>query len=179
MDEQRPEDATKLAALTRRSAMPWVCVADPRQQMRTFLADTLQDLSCVTRECADVAELGAELDLRPPDLVVIGLAAGGIEACEVMELLAAKGFDRKVLVLGPRVSPMVAAIRALGAKLGLAMLPLLPTPFNRAVARQHCRTLVSAENRYRHAGAQRRRSARAHPPSDFGGPAAGLCHAGR
>jgi EAL domain-containing protein (putative c-di-GMP-specific phosphodiesterase class I) len=58
------------------------------------------------------------------------LAAGGIEACEVMELLAAKGFDRKVLVLGPRVSPMVAAIRELGAKLGLAVLPLLPTPFS-------------------------------------------------
>ena len=112
MDDQRPEDATKLAALTRHSVMPWVCVADPRQQMRTFLAETLQDLSCVTRECADVAELGAVLDLRAPDLVVIGLAAGGIEACEAMELLAAKGFDRKVLVLGPRVSPMVAAIRS-------------------------------------------------------------------
>ena len=132
MDDQRPEDATKLAALPRHSAMPWVCVADPRQQMRTFLAETLQDLGCVTRECADVAELGAELDLRPPDLVVIGLAAGGIEACEVMELLAAKGFDRKVLVLGARVSPMVAAIGELGAKLGLAMLPLLPTPFSQA-----------------------------------------------
>src|SRR6516164_5920180 len=66
MDDQRPEDATKLAALPRHSAMPWICVADPRQQMRTFLAETLQDLGCVTRECADVAELGAELDLRPP-----------------------------------------------------------------------------------------------------------------
>src|SRR6516162_5438681 len=145
MDEQRPEDATKLAALTRRSAMPWVCVADPRQQMRTFLADTLQDLSCVTRECADVAELGAELDLRPPDLVVIGLAAGGIEACEVMELLAAKGFDRKVLVLGPRVSPMVAATWERGAKLGLAVLPLLPTPFSQADLR-NCITAVLGPN---------------------------------
>src|SRR6266446_2043269 len=114
MNDQRPEDAIKLSALSQRSAMPWVCVADPRQQMRRFLAETLQDLGCVTCECADVAELGAELDLRPPDLVVIGLAAGGIEACEAMELLAAKGFDRKVLVLGPRVSPMVAAIRELG-----------------------------------------------------------------
>jgi len=145
MDDQRPEDATKLAALTRHSVMPWVCVADPRQQMRTFLAETLQDLSCVTRECADVAELGAELDLRAPDLVVIGLAAGGIEACEAMELLAAKGFDRKVLVLGPRVSPMVGAIRELGAKLGLAMLPLLPTPFSQADLR-NCIAAVLAPN---------------------------------
>jgi len=143
MDDQRPEDATKLAALPRHSAMPWVCVADPRQQMRTFLAETLQDLGCVTRECADVAELGAELDLRPPDLVVIGLAAGGIEACEMVELLAAKEFDGKVLVLGPRVSPMVAAIRELGAKLGLAMLPLLPTPFSQADLRNRIAAVLA------------------------------------
>jgi EAL domain-containing protein (putative c-di-GMP-specific phosphodiesterase class I) len=145
MDDQRPEDATQLAALPRPSAMPWVCVADQRQQMRTFLAETLQDLGCVTRECADAAELGAGLDLRPPDLVVIGLAAGGIEACEMVELLAAKEFDGNVLVLGPRVSPMVAAIRELGAKLGLAMLPLLPTPFSQADLR-NCIAAVVAPN---------------------------------
>ena len=143
MDDQRPEDATKLAALPRHSAMPWVCVADPRQQMRTFLAETLQDLGCVTRECADVAELDAELDLRPPDLVVIGLAAGGIEACEMVDSLAAKEFDGKVLVLGPRVSPMVAAIRELGAKLGLAMLPLLPTPFRQADLRNRVAAVLA------------------------------------
>jgi hypothetical protein len=99
----------------------------------------------VTRECADVAELGAELDLRLPDLVVIGLAAGGIEACEMVELLAAKEFNGKLLVLGPRVSPMVAAIRELGAKLGLAMLPLLPTPFSQADLR-NCIAPVLAPN---------------------------------
>jgi EAL domain-containing protein (putative c-di-GMP-specific phosphodiesterase class I) len=76
---------------------------------------------------------------------VIGSAAGGIEACEVMELLAAKGFDRKVLVLGPRVSPMVAAIRELGAKLGLAVLPLLPTPFSQTDLR-NCIAAVLAPN---------------------------------
>jgi EAL domain-containing protein (putative c-di-GMP-specific phosphodiesterase class I) len=113
--------------------------------MRTFLAETLQDLGCVTCECADVADFGAELDLRPPDLVVIGLAAGGIEACAMVELLAAKQFDGKVLVLGPRVSPMVAAIRELGAKLGLAMLPLLPTPFSQADLR-NCIAAVLAPN---------------------------------
>jgi EAL domain-containing protein (putative c-di-GMP-specific phosphodiesterase class I) len=145
MNDQRPEGAIKLSALSQRSAMPWVCVADPGQQMRRFLAETLQDLGCVTCECADVAELGAELDLRPPVLVVIGLAAGGIEACEMVELLAAKEFDGKVLVLGPRVSPMVAAIRELGTRLGLAMLPLLPTPFSQAELR-NCIAAVLVPN---------------------------------
>src|SRR5262252_1574609 len=130
MDDQRPDDATKLAAFPLHSVMPRVCVAEARQQMRTFLAETLEDLGCVTRECVHVAELSAELGTRPPDLVVIGSSAGGIEACEMVELLAAKEFGGKVLVLGPRASPMVAAIQELGAKLGLAMLPLLPTPFS-------------------------------------------------
>src|SRR5262245_46424782 len=130
MDDQRPEDATTLAAFSRHSVTPRVCVADARQQMRTFLAETLEDLGCVTRECVHVAELSAELGTRPPDLVVIGWSAGGIEACEMVELLAAKEFGGQVLVLGPRASPMVAAIQDLGAKLGLAMLPLLPTPFS-------------------------------------------------
>src|SRR3989442_3722845 len=121
MDDQRPEDATKLAAFPRHSVMPRVCVADARQQMRTFLAETLEDLGCVTRECVHVAELSAELGTRPPDLVVIGSSAGGIEG-------AAKEFGGQVLWLGPRASPMGTAIQDLGAKLGLAMLPLLPTP---------------------------------------------------
>src|SRR5262245_8013933 len=95
MDDQIPEDAAKLAALPRQSAMPCVCVADGRQQMRTFLAETLEDLGCVTCECVDVAELSAELGTRPPDLVVIGSSAGGIEACEMVELLAAKEFGGK------------------------------------------------------------------------------------
>src|SRR6266567_8814543 len=202
MDDQRPEDATKRAAFPRHSVMPRVCVADARQQMRTFLAETLEDLGCVTRECVHVAELSAELGTRPPDLVVIGSSAGGIEACEMVELLAAKEFGGQVLVLGPRASPMVTAIQDLGAKLGLAMLPLLPTPLQprrfaqlyrrapahrtastafggrgRGVARGLSRTLVSAQDRYAHARPERRRSPRADSSSDFGSRAAGICHA--
>ena len=152
MDDQRPEDATKLAAFPRQSAMPCVCVADARQQMRTFLAETLEDLGCVTCECVHVAELSAELGTRPPDLVVIGSSVGGIEACEMVELLAAKEFGGKVLVLGPRASPMVAAIQELGAKLGLAMLPLLPTPFSQGDLRSSIAALLPIESPAKHPG---------------------------
>src|SRR6266481_5868350 len=152
MDDQRPEDATKLAASPRHSVMPCVCVADARQQMRTFLAETLEDLGCVTRECVHVAELSAELGTRPPDLVVIGSSAGGIEACEMVELLAAKEFAGQVLVLGPRASPMVAAIQDLGAKLGLAMLPLLPTPFSQGDLRSCIAALLPIESPAKYSG---------------------------
>jgi len=150
MDDQRPEDATTLAAFSRHSVTPRVCVADARQQMRTFLAETLEDLGCVTRECVHVAELSAELGTRPPDLVVIGWSAGGIEACEMVELLAAKEFGGQVLLLGPRASPMVAAVQDLGAKLGLAMLPLLPTPFSQGDLHSCIAALLPIESPAQH-----------------------------
>src|SRR5262245_55652025 len=117
MDDQRPEDATTLAAFSRHSVTPRVCVADAGPQLRTFLVETLEDLGCATCECVDVAALAIELASRLPDLVVIGSSAGGIEACKMVEWLAAKEFDGKVLVLGPRVSPMVRAVQELGEKL--------------------------------------------------------------
>jgi hypothetical protein len=117
---------------------------------------------------------------------VIGSSAGGIEACEIVELLAADDFDGQVLVLGSRVSPMVAAVRELGKGLGLSMLPLLATPFGRedvsdciaalvpsaltpiyppecgrGASSSHPRAFVSAEDRYPHAHVERRRSAHA------------------
>ena len=146
MDDQRPNDATKLAAFPQRSVMPCVCVADAGPQLRTFLVETLEDLGCVTCECVDVAALTAQLASRLPDLVVIGSSAGGIEACKMVELLAAKDYEGKVLVLGPRVSPMVGAVQELGEKLGLTMLRLLPTPFSRGDLRNCIAALASIES---------------------------------
>ena len=164
--------------------MPSACVADARQSTRTFLTDTLEGFGFATRECARLAALGAALDARAPDLVVIGSSAGGIEACEMMEMLAAKDYGGKVLVLGPRTSPMVAAVRALGKTLGLAMLPLLATPFSAGtlgdavasllhakaapppppeaprLSARAARAMVPAEARRAHARAQWRRGAR-------------------
>jgi CheY-like chemotaxis protein len=128
MDSVTPEDAIKIAAIRRKTH---VCVLDAQQQMRTYLADALEELGFVTCECAHLAELPLVLASRLPDIVVIGSSAGGIEACEIVELLAADDFDGQVLVLGSRVSPMVAAVRELGKGLGLSMLPLLATPFGR------------------------------------------------
>jgi EAL domain-containing protein (putative c-di-GMP-specific phosphodiesterase class I) len=142
MDSVTPEDAIKIAAIRRRTD---VCVLDAQQQMRTFLADTLEELGFVTCECAHLAELPAVLVSRLPDVVVIGSSAGGIEACETMELLAADDFDGRVLVLGSRASPMVAAVREFGKRLGLRMLPLLATPFSREDVRDCIAALMPSE----------------------------------
>jgi EAL domain-containing protein (putative c-di-GMP-specific phosphodiesterase class I) len=128
MDSVTPEDAIKIAAIRRKTD---VCVLEAREEMRTFLADTLEELGFVTCGCAHFAELPQVLASQLPDIVVIGSSAGGIEACEIMELLAADDFAGHVLVLGSRISPMAAAVRELGKRLGLNMLPLLATPFSR------------------------------------------------
>lgn len=125
MENQEAGDAARPGV----PARPRVCIADAKQSTRTFIAEALTELGFSTFECRRIAELDAMLASSRPALVVIGASAGGIEACEMVELLAARQFAGKVLVIGPRVSPMVSAIRGLGHKLGLAMLPLLPTPF--------------------------------------------------
>lgn len=144
-NEDAAKAATKAATLRRPATMPHACVADARQPTRTFLAETLEGFGFAASECADVAELEAALNAGAPDLVVIGPSAGGIESCAMVEMLAAKDYDGKILVLGPRPSPMVAAVRALGKKLGLAVLPLLPTPFSAGMLRDSVESLVHAK----------------------------------
>jgi EAL domain-containing protein (putative c-di-GMP-specific phosphodiesterase class I) len=128
MKNQEPGDQVPPAVVARQETVPRVCIADARRSIRTFIAEALGELGFATFECASATDLEAMLASGRTDLVVIGSSAG-IEACEMVELLAARQFGGKVLVVGPRVSPMVSAIRGLSEKLGLAMLPLLPTPF--------------------------------------------------
>lgn len=128
MKNEEPGDQAPHAAAARQETVPCVCIADAKPSIRRFIAEALEELGFATVECARTADLEAMLASSRMDLVVIGSSAG-IEACEIVELLAARQFEGKVLVMGPRVSPMASAIRGLGEKLGLAMLPLLPTPF--------------------------------------------------
>ena len=202
--ENQPTGAIRTARSGRRAVTPAVCVADAEQSMRTFLRATLEELGFVAFECVRAAELDAVLDSQRPDLVVIGSSAGGIDACQMVELLAAKEFGGKVVVFGPRVSPMVTAIQALGEKLGLAMLPLLPTPFSsgnvrdcvatlapveaapfaardtrEALRADRARTMVPAEDRPAHARAVPCRSAPACSASGSRNHPVGALHIGR
>ena len=128
MDNQHYGQMAGLAMAGQRR-MPRVCIADSARPMQIFLRQALQDLGFTSCECTHATELRTTVDSSRLDLVIIGVSGGGIEACEMIELLSANQFRGKVLVLGPRVSPMVAAIQGLGQKLGLRVLPLLSTPF--------------------------------------------------
>jgi EAL domain-containing protein (putative c-di-GMP-specific phosphodiesterase class I) len=145
MENQRPEEAAGPATFGRRKVVPRVCVADRKQHIRTFIQEALEELGFITCECAQVGELGAVLDEHLPDLVVLGLSAGGIEAGEMLNTLAAKEFGGMVLLLSPRDSAMAAGVRELGEKLGLAMLPMLSTPFDSGELRDSVAALLPIE----------------------------------
>jgi DNA-binding response OmpR family regulator len=125
------EEPTNIALFGLRMMRPRVLVADAKQHIRTFLVRALEELGFVTCECPHVGGLNAVLDAQRPDLIVLGLSAGGgIETCEMLNLLAIKEFAGKILLLGHRVSPLVATVHEFGAARGLAMLPILTTPFD-------------------------------------------------
>ncbi len=145
MDKHGSEETSKLAIFGRRKVMPGVCIADVKQHVRTFLSEAFEEFGFVTCECAQASELAAMLKKEVPDLVVIGLSAGGVEAGEILKRLAAREFDGKVLLLGPRDSLVVAAVRELGEQLGVAMLPALPTPFRHEDLRDSVGVLLPTE----------------------------------
>jgi len=129
MGNQQTVEAAKPVPAGRRKVRPRACLADGKQHIRTFLAEPLEELGFITCGCAQVGELPAILEAQPFDLFVLGLSAGGVEGAAMLSILAAYGFDGKVLLVGPRDWPVVAAVQQCGEELGLAMLPLLPTPF--------------------------------------------------
>jgi PleD family two-component response regulator len=85
----------------RRKVAPRVCIADGKRHIRKFLGEALEQLGFITCECTQVGELNAVLDGEAPDLVVLGLSAGWIEAAAMLDALGARSFDGKVLVVGP------------------------------------------------------------------------------
>lgn len=119
-----------IATFGRRRVAPRVCIADSKPHIRRFLKDALEEHGFIAGEYVPNSDLAAALIDTLPDLFVLGLSAGGIVASNVLEELAARHFDGKVLVFGQLAAPMVPAVHALGRELGLSMLPLLPTPFS-------------------------------------------------
>ena len=124
------EETNVIAAFGRRKVAPRACVADSKPHIRNFLREALEELGFITCEYAQVDTLSALIVDKQPDLFVLGLSAGGIAANGMLEALALTKFEGNILLFGQRASPMVTAILGIGEQLGLAMLPLLPTPFS-------------------------------------------------
>jgi EAL domain-containing protein (putative c-di-GMP-specific phosphodiesterase class I) len=126
---------------TRRNT-PLVCVTDGKEHIRRFLREALSEFRFVIQECVEAAELSAALDSRKPDLVVLGLTAGATEACDMLQALADKDFEGKVLPFAPRDSAVVSTVQERAEKLGIALLPPLLMPFSNESLRESIATLL-------------------------------------
>ncbi len=144
MNDQRRE-GVNVATFGRRKIKPRVCVVDGKNHIRAFLVETLQELGFVTCECRHATDLASVLDARKPDLVILGLSTGGVEAGEMLRILAGRTFDGKVLLHGTPACPAMAAIQDLADELEIAMLPKLDTPFSEAGLRNSVATLLPIE----------------------------------
>jgi EAL domain-containing protein (putative c-di-GMP-specific phosphodiesterase class I)/CheY-like chemotaxis protein len=128
-----------------RKVTPRACVADGKRHLRSFLAGVLEDLGFVTSECASADELRAVLTSELPDLILLGIAADGIDPGTFLETLVREAFDGKVLAVGARESIIVKAVQQVGEEYGLAMLPPLTTPFAAETLRDRVAMLLPEE----------------------------------
>jgi EAL domain-containing protein (putative c-di-GMP-specific phosphodiesterase class I) len=114
----------------KRKVAPRACVADGKRHIRNFLREALEDLDFICSECQDAGAIAAIVTELQPDLFIIGLSGGGLAANVILEELHRLRFPGCVLIFGADVYPMTTALQRVGEELGLAMLPLLSTPFN-------------------------------------------------
>jgi EAL domain len=144
MDHRLQETAAH-QTFGQRRIVPIACIVDAKQHIRTFLGAALEEFGFVVFECSQLNELAAALEERKPNLVVIGFSSGAIEVSETVSMLAATGFGGSVLLVGPHNSPMVTAVRELGAKLDLTLLPTLSTPFDNNHLRESVASFLPIE----------------------------------
>ncbi|MBR0779331.1 EAL domain-containing response regulator [Bradyrhizobium diazoefficiens] len=129
----------------RRKVTPRACVADGKRHLRAFMSEVLEDLGFVTTECASADELRAVLSGDLPDLILLGIAADGIEPGRFLEILVREAYDGKVLAVGARESIIIRAVQQVGEEYGLAMLPPLTTPFAALTLRERVAMLLPDE----------------------------------
>lgn len=146
MEVQRLREEDAIAAtFGRRKVTPRACVVDSKQHIRSFLREALDELGFITCECEQIENLRAVLTNERPDLLVLGLSGGGFAGNAILEALSRMQFDGKILVFGPRASLMATAMQSIGERLGLTMLPLLPTPFSDGDLRERTAALRPIE----------------------------------
>ena len=124
----RPPETDSVSTFGQRRVAPRVCIVDPKRHIRTFLGDALEELGFIGCECATASELPTLLDLHVPDLVVLGMPSDGTEAGNILKALVENNFRGGVLLIGPKDSIIVNAVRELGEEIGIAMLAPLATP---------------------------------------------------
>lgn len=145
MRNSRSAEMDTVATFGQRRVVPRVCIVDEKRHIRTFLGEALEELGFIACECEMAGELPMMLDQQQPDLVVLGMPHDGAAAGYVLKALIGRPFTGKVLLIGPRDSIVVTAMRQFGEESGLSMLPPLATPFSADGLRASVAALLPAK----------------------------------
>lgn len=124
---------------------PRACVAGGKQHVRGFLIEALQEIGFTACPCEQPDGITEIVDRLLPELVVLGVPDGGTEGIGILGTLASRKFAGRILLVGPRHSGLVAAFQDFGQELGLAMLPILATPFDETSLRSRIAALAPAD----------------------------------
>src|SRR5438128_12059878 len=108
------DNQAKARTFGRRKMAPRACIAESKKHLRAFLAELLEDLGFITRECATAGDLDAILETQLPDLIVAGVSVDGIEVDKILETLVRREFRGKVLAISARETMIVKAVRQVG-----------------------------------------------------------------
>jgi EAL domain-containing protein (putative c-di-GMP-specific phosphodiesterase class I) len=138
------------AAIGRRSfglrrVAPRVTIVDRKPYVRTFLAETFEELGFIAECCSEAGDLFPSMNAVEPDLVVIIVFEDEEAARDVLKVLAAALFRGRIMIIGSRSAPATTGAQDHGEHLGLTMLPLLPTPFRTAELKRRVEPLLPTE----------------------------------
>jgi EAL domain-containing protein (putative c-di-GMP-specific phosphodiesterase class I) len=129
----------------RRRVAPRVTIIDRKPSVRTFLAETFEELGFIPECWSQASELFPALITVEPDLVVIVVSDDGEDAENVIKVLATSLFRGKVMLMGHSRGPAPLGVQQLAEQLGLAMLPGLATPFRTGELKERVADLLPDE----------------------------------
>ncbi len=121
---------------------PRACVAGGKPHVRAFLAEALEELGFAACKCEQPEDIAELVERFLPELIVLGVSDGSTVGIGMLSTLASRQCSGRILLVGSRHSSPVAAFQDFGQELGLAMLPVLPTPFEEASLRARVAPLM-------------------------------------
>jgi EAL domain-containing protein (putative c-di-GMP-specific phosphodiesterase class I) len=124
---------------------PRVGIVDRKPYVRTFLAEMFEDFGFIPECWLDASELFPSLNNVEPDLVVIVVSDDAESTDDILKVLATARFRGRIMLMGSLGRPAVASTQRLGEQLGLAMLPMLGTPFRTGELRARVADLLPGE----------------------------------
>jgi EAL domain-containing protein (putative c-di-GMP-specific phosphodiesterase class I) len=122
-----------------------VCVVSHKAHVRTFLREAIEEIGLLTCECTEPEELAVVDDAGRPDLVIIGVANDGFPVDAALDGLAQSLHTGPVLLIGNPDLPSLPAAVTRGRALGLAMLPVLATPYRHEELKERLSSVLSID----------------------------------